>query len=99
MKLRITAYAIGNWVESVDLNMSKASLVKRETVMDDVLEETGRLVHSPNDGQVEIWMEDREHVYRRLVVGHFKVIYRVEDDLIYVTDIFDSRQDHTRMRG
>jgi hypothetical protein len=41
----------------------------------------------------------QKFVYRRLVVGNFKVIYRIEKDLIYVTDIFDARQDPKRMRG
>jgi plasmid stabilization system protein ParE len=79
--------------------MAGASLEKREEVIERVLEETRMLVEWPHAGQVEIWMEGRKFVYRRLVVGNFKVIYRIEKDLIYVTDIFDARQDPKRMRG
>lgn len=35
--------------------------------------------------------------HRRLVVGHFKIIYRILPGEIIVLDIFDSRQDPDRM--
>jgi len=37
--------------------------------------------------------------YRRLVEGHYKIIYRIEDEYIYITDIFDSCQDPDKMKG
>jgi hypothetical protein len=35
--------------------------------------------------------------HRYLVEGNFKIIYRIVDDIIWVTDIFDSRQDPEKM--
>ena len=37
--------------------------------------------------------------HRRLIESHFKIIYRVIGDCIYITDIFDSRQDADKMKG
>jgi len=37
--------------------------------------------------------------HRRAIEGHFKIIYRVEGETIYVTDFFDSRQDPAKMKG
>lgn len=37
--------------------------------------------------------------YRRAIAGHFKIIYRVIDGVVEVSDIFDSRQDPQKMRG
>jgi hypothetical protein len=37
--------------------------------------------------------------HRRLVESHYKIIYRVVGEYIYVTDIFDSRQDPDKMKG
>lgn len=37
--------------------------------------------------------------YRRLIVWHLKVVYKVVRNEIHVTDIFDSRQDPRRMKG
>lgn len=39
----------------------------------------------------------KEH--RRIIEGHYKIIYRVEGQAIYITDIFDSRQDPNKMKG
>jgi hypothetical protein len=38
-------------------------------------------------------------LYRRAIAGHFKIIYRVVDGVVEVSDIFDSRQDPAGMRG
>lgn len=99
MELRITDYAISHLVESVELTLSGASFEKREEIIDKVIEETRRLIQWPRAGQVEVWLADHEHEYRRLVVGNFKIIYRIADDAIHVTDIFDARQDPKGMRG
>lgn len=37
--------------------------------------------------------------YRRLIVWHLKVVYKVVRNEIHVTDIFDSRKDPRRMKG
>lgn len=53
----------------------------------------------PQLGSYEPYLEHKEEGHRRLVVGHFKVVYRLEGSTIYVTDIFDSRQDPGKMKG
>ena len=99
MELKVTDYAIAHLVESVELTIGGASLAKREEIIDRVLKGMQRLLEWPKAGQVEIWMEGKEYVYRRLVIGNFKVIYRIDGEVVYVTDIFDMRQDPTRMKG
>jgi hypothetical protein len=37
--------------------------------------------------------------HRRVIVGPFKIIYRLTANAVYVTDIFDSRRDPKRMKG
>lgn len=53
----------------------------------------------PRRGQYEPWLEYKGEGHRRLVVGKFKVVYRIEGRTIYVTDIFDARQDPGKMKG
>ncbi len=53
----------------------------------------------PGSGQFEKELEHLGQDHRRLVVGHFKVIYRVVGRTIMVTDIFDSRRDPKGMKG
>ena len=99
MELKVTDYAIAHLVESVERTMEGASIPKREEIIDRVLKGMQRLLEWPKAGQVEIWMEGKEYVYRRLVIGNFKVIYRIDGEVVYVTDIFDMRQDPKMMRG
>jgi mRNA-degrading endonuclease RelE of RelBE toxin-antitoxin system len=37
--------------------------------------------------------------HRRLIVGNYKIIYLIEDDVVYISDIFDTRQDPKKMNG
>jgi hypothetical protein len=37
--------------------------------------------------------------HRRVIVRNFKIVYRINDDLVVVNDIFDSRRDPGRMKG
>jgi plasmid stabilization system protein ParE len=53
----------------------------------------------PRGGQYEPHLEHLGEGHRRLVVGHFKVVYRIEGKTIFVTDIFDARQDPRKMKG
>ena len=37
--------------------------------------------------------------YSRMIAGHFKIIFRVVEDVVQVSDIFDLRQDPEKIRG
>lgn len=53
----------------------------------------------PRLGAIEELMTHLPFEYRRLVIAPYKVIYRIEDELIMVTDVFDSRRDPSEMLG
>ncbi len=47
----------------------------------------------PLSGQLEENLEALGLGHRYLVEGHYKIIYRIGDAVVYVTDVFDTRQD------
>lgn len=53
----------------------------------------------PLGGQLEEDLAELGRQHRRLVCGHFKIIYYVDGEDLYVTDIFDSRQDPGKIKG
>jgi mRNA-degrading endonuclease RelE of RelBE toxin-antitoxin system len=53
----------------------------------------------PQLGAYEPYLEHKEEGHRKLVIGKFKVIYRIEGRTVYVTDIFDARQDPRKMKA
>lgn len=52
----------------------------------------------PYKGQIEDNLTHLGKGHRYLVEGNYKIIYRLEDDVIFITDIFDTRQDPERMK-
>ncbi len=56
------------------------------------------LTEHPLLGQEEESLVELEQGHRYLVEGYYKIIYRIIDDVAYITDIFDTRQDPDKMK-
>jgi len=72
---------------------------KVENLMTMLLDRSESLSNNPSKGQREEYLEHLGLQHRRIVEGHFKIIYRIQKEIIYVTDFFDSRQDPEKMKG
>ena len=59
------------------------------------------LAHYPTIGAYEDLVDiGKDGIrYRRVIVRHLKVIYKIVRNEIHVTDIFDTRQDPRKMKG
>lgn len=82
--------------------MLKVQKIPEETVyriQHDLLARTDELISNPEQGQIEESLKSLGLEHRRLVEGHFKIIYRVSNQTIYITDFFDSRQHPKKMKG
>jgi plasmid stabilization system protein ParE len=60
---------------------------------------TRPLSKQPFIGTLEENLIDLEQEHRYLVEGNYKIIYRIIDKNIYITDIFDCRQNPTRIKN
>jgi plasmid stabilization system protein ParE len=58
-----------------------------------------QLLKNPYQGERETRLQYLNKEHRRLIEGYFKIIYFILNDSIYITDIFDSRQDPDKMKG
>ncbi len=65
---------------------------------DSILDKADSLTKSPWKGQQEEYLMHLGKEHRRIVEGHYKIIYRVEGQAIYITDVFDSRQNPSKMK-
>lgn len=86
-------------MECLDFFPSEVSAEKVSTIRDTILTRADKLVSNPQLGQQEEYLEHLGKNHRRLIEGNYKIIYRVEGETIYITDIFDSRQDPAKMKG
>ena len=99
MKLVYTEQALISLEEALEFIAPKVSHEKLIEIRNKILDAADTLPEQPFSGQREYLLEHLELGHRRLIEGHYKIIYRIVDKYIYITDIFDSRQDPAKMKG
>ncbi len=99
MKLVYTEQAIISLEEALEFIVSKVSYEKLVEIRNRILDAADTLLLQPQQGQKELYLEHLFLEHRRLIEGNYKIIYRVIGEYIYITDIFDSRQDPDKMKG
>ncbi len=99
MKLVYTEQALTSLNEALEFIASKVSHEKLIEIRGQILDAADILLEQPLAGQREYLLEHLELSHRRLVNGHYKIIYRIAGEYIYITDIFDSRQDPAKIKG
>jgi len=82
------------WIDDLKIPMDVAFDFK-----DRLLDNAESLSLHPFKGQKEEFLNHLNKEHRRIVDGHVKIIYRISDESVYITDFFDSRQDPDKMKG
>jgi plasmid stabilization system protein ParE len=98
MKLIYTKQALLSLEETLNFIAPKVTPEKLIEIRDNILDAADTLVLQPLQGLREPFLEHLGLGHRSLVVSHYKIIYRVVGEYIYITDIFDSRQDPYKMK-
>lgn len=67
-------------------------------VIEDILD-TSQLEIFPQSGTIELNLKNLTKEYRYIIRGHekFKIIYRIDNELIHIVDVFDCRKDPKQM--
>lgn len=95
----VTVEAMNSLERAVEFYEHKLPANKLNSLFMEVLDRVESLGFTALHGQLEPSLSGEGKGHRRLIEGHFKIIYRVEDETVYVTDIFDSRQHPEKMKG
>lgn len=62
--------------------------------MQDVDNSVRMLMHNPNIGKLDPLFSDRSIAYRSIIInGRNKMVYRVDDEIIYIAGFWDTRMD------
>ncbi|HML65237.1 MAG TPA: type II toxin-antitoxin system RelE/ParE family toxin [Dysgonomonas sp.] len=79
--------------------LDNTNITTAKRVIEDILN-TGQLEAFPKSGAVEPNLKRSGKEYRYILRGHnkYKVIYRITDTVIYITDIFDCRKDPSSIK-
>lgn len=98
MKLIYTEQALTSLEEVLEFISSEVTQKKLFEIRNRILDKADTLLLHPNQGQKEPCLEHLNLDHRRIIVSHYKIVYRVVGESIYITDIFDSRQDPDKIK-
>ncbi|NJN28035.1 MAG: type II toxin-antitoxin system RelE/ParE family toxin [Cyclobacteriaceae bacterium] len=80
------------YITELEMPVEKAIEIK-----DTLLRRARSLSGQPYKGQFEPYLTKLNQGHRRLIEGNFKIVYRIENDMIYVVDFFDSHQEPNKL--
>lgn len=75
----------------------KVNIRIAKTIKSKITSRTNELKFHPNLGQKELSIENQEDVHYYILSGNYKIIYILFDGNIIITDIFDVRQNPTKI--
>jgi plasmid stabilization system protein ParE len=81
-----------------DYLVSVAGKIRARRIVEKIYARPGILAKNPFGGQREWMLDGSPHEYRRLVEGNYKIIYRVDGYVVYITAIWDCRRDPEVLR-
>jgi len=83
-----------------DYHKEKVSLKIARQIAKAIVEETEKLVHFPEKGQVEELLKARSQEFRYIISTNYKIIYwiNVQENRIEISDVFDTRQNPIKIK-
>lgn len=97
MKLIWTDFAIRNLKDIFDQYAAKVNKKVAHKIRRQILQSSKQLIKNPNSGPIEPNLTLLKKRHRYLVIGNYKLIYRIIDNQIIINDVFDTRQNPSKM--
>jgi plasmid stabilization system protein ParE len=98
MEVIFTDQSLKSLTEILDFIRDSVSEEKVDEIKNKIINKTDILLTNPHAGQKELNLEHLGTGHRRLIERNYKIVYRIEGNIIYITDIFDSRQNPEKMK-
>lgn len=95
-----TQFSKEKLAEIFEYYKSKAGIEVAQKLVNAIIAHTEGLELSPKMGQIEELLSDRPNKFRYLIIKHYKIIYWVNTakDRIDISHVFDTRQNHFKIR-
>mgnify|MGYP000356532597 CR=1 FL=1 len=97
MKVIITDPAKGHLKDLFDFNSLYIPPQKNKEFLSKIIKKVRSLATLNNRGSIEENLIDADFEYRYVLQDNCKIIYRIQDEFVLVTDFFDVRQDPTKL--
>jgi len=69
------------------------SLTVACNIRDSILSSTRQLENQPQFGSIEELLVELIQEHRYIIRGNYKIIYKTQNKKVFITDVFDTRQD------
>ncbi len=99
MKLIITDPAKQRLKDISDFYREMGYAKKGRAIEVSILKAAKLIPSHPRIGRIEEHLKVLNEGHRSLIQGNYKIIYKIYDETIMITDIFDCRQDPRKMKG
>ena len=93
MKIVITDFAEAKLKEIFLYYKREATLTIAKKIKRKIFNKIKLTIDNPLIGTEDNYLKHLSLGHRNLIEGNYKIVYRLSDNIIYITDIFDSRQD------
>lgn len=97
MKIVFTDIAKSRLKDIYKYYKQEASLRVAKSTKDRIFDGINILKTHPELGSEENYLAFLHQGYKKLIIGNYKIIYRVIDRTVYIDTIFDSRQEPLEM--
>lgn len=97
IKIIWTDFAIRNLKDIFDYYSTQADKKVAHKIIRQILKSAKQLQHNPDSGPTESNLMELRKNHRYLVSGHYKLIYRIMNSQIIINDVFDTRQNPSKM--
>ena len=97
MKVFWTKFALDTLHDIYEFYKNNASVLVANNIKKSILLSTRQLELQPLSGTIEVLLQHLNEGHRYIIRGNFKIIYKIQSQRIYVTDVFDTRQNPTKL--
>lgn len=91
MKVFWAKFALDSLSEIYKYYMENVSVTIANNIREGILSSTNKLENHSLSGPVEELLLDLDEGHRCIIRGNYKIIYKVQNQKVYITDVFDSR--------
>lgn len=97
MKVIWTDFAILNLKQIFKYYCENANKKIAHQIRVQILSSTSQLKNHSESGQLEFYLEKLKENHRYIISGNYKIIYKIVEKTILITDVFDVRQNPDSM--
>jgi len=93
MKILWTKFALNSLHNIFNYYKENVNEVVAQNIKTSILSGTRQLEKQPLSGTIEKLLLNMEEGHRYIIRGNYKIIYKIQNKKLFITDVFDTRQD------